>query len=48
MKADQSILSWLDAPTKAPNWPVAVDGQCYAFSCMCAAYTFRLLLLGDI
>lgn len=27
MKADQAILSWLDAPTKAPNWPVAVDGN---------------------
>ncbi|KAL6494418.1 hypothetical protein OROGR_031218 [Orobanche gracilis] len=27
MKADQTILKRLDAPTKAPNWPVAVDGD---------------------
>ncbi|KAL7152723.1 hypothetical protein ABFS83_04G117300 [Erythranthe nasuta] len=27
MKADQTILSRLDAPTKAPNWPVAADGN---------------------
>lgn len=26
MKADQSILNRLDAPTRAPNWPVAADG----------------------
>ena len=26
MKADQSILDRLDAPTKAPNWPVGTDG----------------------
>ncbi|XP_057767609.1 putative 3,4-dihydroxy-2-butanone kinase isoform X3 [Salvia miltiorrhiza] len=27
MKADQAILNRLDAPTRAPNWPVAVDGN---------------------
>ncbi|XP_042002904.1 putative 3,4-dihydroxy-2-butanone kinase [Salvia splendens] len=27
MKADQAILNQLDAPTRAPNWPVAVDGN---------------------
>ncbi|KAL6517934.1 hypothetical protein OROMI_033635 [Orobanche minor] len=27
MKADQTILKRLDAPTKAPNWPVAADGD---------------------
>ncbi|KAL3818507.1 hypothetical protein ACJIZ3_004412 [Penstemon smallii] len=27
MKADQKILNYLDAPTKAPNWPVAADGD---------------------
>ncbi|EOA30179.1 hypothetical protein CARUB_v10013295mg [Capsella rubella] len=27
MKADQSILDRLDAPTKAPNWPVGSDGN---------------------
>ncbi|VFQ93955.1 unnamed protein product [Cuscuta campestris] len=27
MKADQAILDWLDAPTKAPYWPVGVDGN---------------------
>ncbi|XXG81777.1 hypothetical protein AAC387_Pa09g2347 [Persea americana] len=27
MKADQSILQRLDAPTKAPCWPVGVDGN---------------------
>ncbi|XP_010465835.1 PREDICTED: putative 3,4-dihydroxy-2-butanone kinase [Camelina sativa] len=27
MKADQSILDRLDAPTKAPNWPVGTDGN---------------------
>ncbi|KAH6803293.1 Dihydroxyacetone kinase [Perilla frutescens var. frutescens] len=27
MKADQAILNRLDAPTKAPNWPVAADGN---------------------
>ncbi|KAG2242527.1 hypothetical protein Bca52824_095628 [Brassica carinata] len=26
MKADQPILDRLDAPTKAPNWPVGTDG----------------------
>ncbi|OVA01127.1 Dak kinase [Macleaya cordata] len=26
MKADQAILQRLDAPTKAPSWPVGVDG----------------------
>ncbi|XP_031406301.1 putative 3,4-dihydroxy-2-butanone kinase isoform X3 [Punica granatum] len=26
MKSDQAILQRLDAPTKAPHWPVAVDG----------------------
>ncbi|KAL2234491.1 UNVERIFIED_CONTAM: putative 3,4-dihydroxy-2-butanone kinase [Sesamum indicum] len=27
MKADQTILNLLDAPTKAPNWPVGADGN---------------------
>ncbi|CAK9138360.1 unnamed protein product [Ilex paraguariensis] len=27
MKADQTILQHLDAPTKAPYWPVGVDGS---------------------
>ncbi|CAF2106143.1 unnamed protein product [Brassica napus] len=27
MKADQSILGRLDAPTKAPSWPVGTDGN---------------------
>ncbi|ESQ48146.1 hypothetical protein EUTSA_v10020350mg [Eutrema salsugineum] len=27
MKSDQSILDRLDAPTKAPNWPVGTDGN---------------------
>ncbi|XP_031406300.1 putative 3,4-dihydroxy-2-butanone kinase isoform X2 [Punica granatum] len=27
MKSDQAILQRLDAPTKAPHWPVAVDGN---------------------
>ncbi|KAL5545123.1 hypothetical protein UlMin_008907 [Ulmus minor] len=27
MKADQAILQRLDAPTKAPSWPVGVDGS---------------------
>ncbi|CAF2218671.1 BnaA08g03250D [Brassica napus] len=27
MKADQSILERLDAPTKAPSWPVGADGN---------------------
>ncbi|KAJ0264328.1 hypothetical protein HA466_0027000 [Hirschfeldia incana] len=27
MKADQSILDRLDAPTKAPSWPVGTDGN---------------------
>ncbi|CAN6898166.1 unnamed protein product [Brassica oleracea] len=27
MKADQSILERLDAPTKAPSWPVGTDGN---------------------
>ena len=27
IKADQSILQRLDAATKAPHWPVGVDGQ---------------------
>ncbi|KAL8478425.1 hypothetical protein ACS0TY_030356 [Phlomoides rotata] len=27
MKADQSILNRLDAPTKAPSWPVGADGN---------------------
>ncbi|PIN04006.1 Dihydroxyacetone kinase/glycerone kinase [Handroanthus impetiginosus] len=27
MKADQKILNRLDAPTKAPNWPVGADGN---------------------
>ncbi|KAJ4973961.1 hypothetical protein NE237_007135 [Protea cynaroides] len=27
MKADQAILQRLDAPTKAPAWPVGVDGS---------------------
>ncbi|XP_073035804.1 putative 3,4-dihydroxy-2-butanone kinase [Primulina eburnea] len=27
MKADQKILNRLDAPTKAPNWPVGADGR---------------------
>lgn len=27
MKADQAILQYLDAPTRAPAWPVGVDGQ---------------------
>lgn len=26
MKADQAILQCLDAATKAPYWPVGVDG----------------------
>lgn len=28
MKADQSILQRLDAATRAPAWPVGVDGAC--------------------
>lgn len=35
MKADQAILNRLDAPTRAPNWPVAVDGQSHARAFMC-------------
>ncbi|GMN62223.1 hypothetical protein TIFTF001_031322 [Ficus carica] len=27
MKADQTILQFLDAPTRAPAWPVGVDGS---------------------
>ncbi|XP_059640733.1 putative 3,4-dihydroxy-2-butanone kinase isoform X2 [Cornus florida] len=27
MKAEQEILRWLDAATKAPYWPVGVDGN---------------------
>nr|GMC88186.1 putative 3,4-dihydroxy-2-butanone kinase [Ipomoea batatas] len=27
MKSDQAILDRLDAPTKAPYWPVGVDGN---------------------
>ncbi|KAK6127853.1 hypothetical protein DH2020_038422 [Rehmannia glutinosa] len=27
MNAEQTILNRLDAPTKAPNWPVGVDGS---------------------
>lgn len=27
MKADQAILDRLDAPTKAPNWPVGAEGS---------------------
>nr|GMD33267.1 putative 3,4-dihydroxy-2-butanone kinase [Ipomoea batatas]GMD34706.1 putative 3,4-dihydroxy-2-butanone kinase [Ipomoea batatas] len=27
MKLDQAILDRLDAPTKAPYWPVGVDGN---------------------
>lgn len=27
MKADQKILNRLDAPTRAPNWPVGADGH---------------------
>lgn len=27
MRADPEILSRLDAPTKAPYWPVGVDGK---------------------
>lgn len=27
MKADQTILQYLDAPTRAPAWPVGVDGS---------------------
>ncbi|KAL0429654.1 UNVERIFIED_CONTAM: putative 3,4-dihydroxy-2-butanone kinase [Sesamum radiatum] len=27
MKADQTILNLLDAPTKAPNWPVGADAK---------------------
>ncbi|KZV35492.1 3,4-dihydroxy-2-butanone kinase [Dorcoceras hygrometricum] len=27
MKADQKILNRLDAPTKAPNWPVGTEGR---------------------
>ncbi|GER52185.1 dihydroxyacetone kinase [Striga asiatica] len=27
MKADETVLKRLDAPTKAPNWPVAADGD---------------------
>jgi len=26
MKADEAILQRLDASTKAPHWPVGVDG----------------------
>lgn len=34
MKADQAILDRLDAPTKAPNWPVGADGQfLYVYYC---------------
>lgn len=29
MKADQTVLQRLDAPTKAPYWPVGVDGLYY-------------------
>lgn len=29
MKADTAILNRLDAPTKAPSWPVGADGQCH-------------------
>ncbi|GER54172.1 dihydroxyacetone kinase [Striga asiatica] len=27
MKADEAVLKRMDAPTKAPNWPVAADGD---------------------
>ncbi|KAI4329968.1 hypothetical protein MLD38_028288 [Melastoma candidum] len=26
MKSEESVLKYLDAPTRAPHWPVAVDG----------------------
>lgn len=29
MKSDPSILERLDAPTKAPYWPVAAEGNFY-------------------
>ena len=31
MKADQTILQFLDAPTRAPAWPVGVDGLYLSF-----------------
>lgn len=29
MKSDENILKRLDAPTKAPAWPVGSEGNCH-------------------
>lgn len=35
MKVDEAILPLLDAPTKAPAWPVGVDGMFYYYVLKC-------------
>jgi len=55
MKADQAILDRLDAPTKAPNWPVGAEGQflfvyyyvglCMAILVAHASFNFWFLVL---
>ena len=35
MKVDEAILQLLDAPTKAPAWPVGVDGMFYYYVLKC-------------
>ncbi|XP_026422534.1 uncharacterized protein LOC113318567 isoform X1 [Papaver somniferum] len=33
VKADESILKQLDAPTRAPSWPIGADGKIRGSSC---------------
>lgn len=44
MKADEVILKHLDATTKAPHWPVGVDGQWYVM----IVYSFCVLVFISV
>lgn len=43
MKTDQAILRLLDAPTRAPAWPVGVDGL-YYFLLLLLPFVFVFLI----
>lgn len=46
MQADESILHRLDAATKAPYWPVGVDGPLICVrSALCSVVSLNVLFL---
>ena len=49
MRSDENILQRLDAPTKAPSWPVGSEGSYLAdrkLSLMSAVFPLYINILG--